>query len=149
MLIGLCYDLRDDYLKMGYSEEQTAEFDRIGTIDAIDKELTDMGYNTYRIGHVKSLVEKLAAGEKWDMVFNICEGMYGTGREALVPALLDAYQIPYVFSGPLVLALSLDKSITKLVVKNANIDTPDHFVVYSTDELKKGSFSFPLFKATC
>jgi D-alanine-D-alanine ligase len=39
MKIGFCYDLRDDYLKMGYSEEETAEFDRLGTIEAIESEL--------------------------------------------------------------------------------------------------------------
>ena len=36
MHIGLTYDLRDEYLAAGYSEEETAEFDRVGTIDAID-----------------------------------------------------------------------------------------------------------------
>lgn len=145
MKIGLCYDLRDDYLKMGLSEEQTAEFDRIGTIEAIDNELADMGFQTYRIGHIKSLVEKLASGERWDLVFNICEGLYGTGREAQVPALLDAYEIPYVFSGPLVMALTLDKALTKLVISSAGINTPEHIVVYSPDDIKKINISFPLF----
>ena len=28
MIIGLTYDLRQEYLAAGYSEEQTAEFDR-------------------------------------------------------------------------------------------------------------------------
>ena len=32
MNIGITYDLRDDYLKEGYSYEETAEFDRIDTI---------------------------------------------------------------------------------------------------------------------
>lgn len=145
MVIGLCYDLRDDYLKMGYTEEQTAEFDRISTIEAIDKELLDMGFKTVRIGHIRSLVEKLASGNRWDMVFNICEGLFGTGREAQVPALLDAYEIPYVFSGPLVMAMTLDKALTKLVVSRHGINTPEHVVVYSTDDLKKIDIPFPLF----
>ena len=62
-----------------------------------------MGHQTQRIGNVKSLVQRLAAGERWDMVFNICEGMFGIGREAQVPALLDAYRDPlYLFrsAGP-------------------------------------------------
>ena len=43
--------------------------------------------------------------------------MYGPGREALVPALLDAWQIPYTFSDPLVLAVSLDKAACKRFVR--------------------------------
>ena len=33
MRVGLTYDLRDDYLALGYSAEETAEFDRAETID--------------------------------------------------------------------------------------------------------------------
>jgi len=35
MIIGMTYDLRDDYLAEGYGEEETAEFDRLSTIEAI------------------------------------------------------------------------------------------------------------------
>jgi len=35
--IGITYDLRDDYLKEGYSLEETAEFDLPDTIEAIEK----------------------------------------------------------------------------------------------------------------
>ena len=31
------------------------------------------------------------AGQRWDLVFNIAEGIAGFGREAQVPALLDVY----------------------------------------------------------
>ena len=55
MKIGLTYDLRDDYLAEGYSEEETAEFDRAETIDAVDRTLTELGFRTDRIGHLKSL----------------------------------------------------------------------------------------------
>ena len=39
MKIGLTYDLRSDYLAEGYSEEETAEFDRPDTIEAIEAAL--------------------------------------------------------------------------------------------------------------
>lgn len=145
MKIGFCYDLREDYLKMGYTEEETAEFDRIGTIEAIEQELLSMGHEVDRIGHIKSLTNRLAKGDRWELVFNICEGLNGLGREAQVPALLDAFNIPYVFSGPLVMAMTLDKSLAKLVVKNAGIRTPDHFVVHTPDDIDKVNIPFPLF----
>jgi D-alanine-D-alanine ligase len=102
MRVGLTYDLRDAYLEAGYSEIETAEFDRADTIDSIEAALRELGYQVDRIGHVKQLAARLVAGDRWDLVFNICEGMYGIGREAQVPALLDAYRIPYVFSDTLV-----------------------------------------------
>lgn len=145
MIIGLTYDLRQDYLAAGYSDEQTAEFDRPDTIDAIERALIALGHETRRIGNVKSLVRRLADGERWDMVFNICEGMFGLGREAQVPALLDAYQIPYTFSGPLVLALSLDKALTKCVVRSLGVATPDFAVVTAPEDIAAVDLPFPLF----
>ncbi len=100
---------------------------------------------TRRIGNIWSLVRKLAAGERWDMVFNICEGMFGLGREAQVPALLDAFQIPYTFSGPLVLALSLDKALTKRVVRSLGVATPDFAVVEAPADVAAVDLPFPLF----
>jgi D-alanine-D-alanine ligase len=145
MIIGLTYDLRQEYLAAGYSEEQTAEFDRPDTIAAIDLALIQMGFQTKRIGNIKSLVQRLAAGERWDMVFNICEGMFGAGREAQVPTLLDAYQIPYTFSGPLVLALSLDKALTKMVVRTMGVATPDFAVVTVPEDIAAVDLPFPVF----
>jgi len=37
MKIGLTYDLRTDYLKQGYSEEETAEFDKESTIEGLEQ----------------------------------------------------------------------------------------------------------------
>ena len=90
--VGLTYDLRDAYLAAGYSEIETAEFDRADTIDSIEAVLTRKGYDVDRIGNVKQLAARLVKGDSWDLVFNICEGMHGIGREAQVPALLDAYR---------------------------------------------------------
>jgi len=111
--VGITYDLRDDYLAEGYGEEETAEFDHPRTIAAIDDTLRSLGYETDRIGHIRALVRRLVAGDRWDLVFNIAEGLRGFGREAQIPALLDAWEIPYVFSDPLVLSLTLHKGMTK------------------------------------
>lgn len=145
MIIGITYDLRDEYLKMGYTEEETAEFDREDTISSIENTLTGLGYQTDRIGHIKNLVNRLGRGDRWDLVFNIAEGVYGTGREAQVPALLDAYQIPYVFSGPLVLAVTLDKAMAKIIARDAGVTTPDHMVVSKKEDIPFVNLPYPLF----
>jgi D-alanine-D-alanine ligase len=133
MRVGITYDLRDDYLAMGLSDEETAEFDRIDTIEAIESALQGLGFETDRIGNIRRLTSRLASGDRWDMVFNIAEGVQGFGREAQVPALLDAYEIPYTFSDALVLALTLHKGMTKRVIRDMGIPTPDFAVIEAAD----------------
>ena len=145
MRIGLTYDLRSEYLAAGYTEDETAEFDREETIDAIDAALQRLGHATDRVGNARQLVERLAAGRRWDLVFNIAEGMIGIGREAQIPALLDAYGIPYTFSDPLVMSLTLHKGMTKRVVRDAGVPTCDFDVVEHPDDVAHIRFGPPYF----
>jgi len=145
MRIGMTYDLRTDYLDAGYSEDETAEFDRPSTIKAIEHAIRAMGHQPVRIGNLASLIKDLDRGERWDLVFNIAEGLYGFGREAQVPALLDGYRIPYVFSDPLVLALTLHKGMAKHVIRDQGIPTPNFAVVRNPGEIARVNLPYPLF----
>lgn len=146
MLIGIAYDLRKDYLEMGYSEEETAEFDTSETIEGIEQTIVSLGHSVDRIGNLKDLVQRLSSGARWDLVFNIAEGSHGIGREAQVPALLDAYRIPYTFSDPIVLGLCLHKGLTKRIVRDLGIPTAEFCVVKDTDHiLLNENMAFPLF----
>ena len=145
MRIGVAYDLKSDYLAQGFSEEDAAEFDSEITIDAICEALGAQGWQVCRIGNVKKLIEKLAAGERWDAVFNFCEGLKGVSREAQVPAILEVYGIPYVFSDALTMALTLDKAMTKRVVRDCGVPTPDFAVIEKIEDAAKIDLPFPLF----
>ena len=145
MKIGLTYDLRSDYLAAGYDETQTAEFDREDTIEAIESALVFLGHDTDRIGHIQALTQRLAKGDRWELVFNIAEGLYGLGREAQVPAILDAYAIPYTFSDPLVMALTLHKGMTKHVLRDARVPTANFDLVSAPDDLAQIAFDPPYF----
>jgi D-alanine-D-alanine ligase len=145
MHIGLTYDLRSDYLAEGYGEEETAEFDSQVTIDGLDGALRELGHQTDRIGHARNLISRLAAGDRWELVFNIAEGLYGIGREAQVPAILDVYQIPYTFADPLVAALCLHKGLTKLVVLQAGVPTPDYCLIQRIEDTQRVSLPYPVF----
>jgi D-alanine-D-alanine ligase len=145
MRIGVTYDLRSDYLAMGYGEEETAEFDSETTIAGLCEALTGLGFEPDRIGGVKHLTERLAAGERWDGVFNFCEGLKGISREAQVPALLEAYDIPYVFSDPLTMALTLDKAMCKRIVRDCGIPTAEFAVLERIEDAAKITLAFPLF----
>jgi D-alanine-D-alanine ligase len=145
MRIGITYDLRADYLAMGMSEEDSAEFDAEITIASICKALSGLGHEPVRIGHIRALAEHLVAGERWDAVFNICEGLSGYAREAQVPALLEAYGIPALFSDPLTLAVTLDKAWTKRIVRDQGVPTPDFAVIERAADIAAVNLPFPLF----
>ena len=145
MRIGLTYDLREDYLAAGFSDEAAGEFDVIETIDALEAAIRAHGHEVERIGGIKALVPALAAGKSWPLVFNICEGVSGVAREAQVPALLEAYGIPFVFSTPDVLAVAMDKAVAKLVVAAAGVPTPAFAVVRSARDLQAVKLPYPLF----
>ena len=143
--VGLTFDLKEDYLQLGYSGTEVAEFDTQETIDALEQALISLGYEVIRIGNIFNLVNYLNGTNRCDLVFNICEGMFGIAREAQVPCLLDAYRIPYVFSEPDILNLTLDKGLTKLVLRQAGISTADFKVVSWISELEYLTIPFPLF----
>ncbi|MEO8223816.1 MAG: D-alanine--D-alanine ligase [Gammaproteobacteria bacterium] len=145
MRVGLTYDLRSEYLAAGYSEVDTAEFDQPETIDAIAGGLVRLGLTVIRIGNARSLAARLSTGERWDLVFNFCEGLHGFGRESLVPALLDTWQIPYVFSDPLACAVTLHKGVAKHVARGHGIATPDFAVVEHAADARHLDLRFPLF----
>jgi D-alanine-D-alanine ligase len=145
MIIGLTFDLRAAYLAAGFSEDETAEFDRPDTITSLEAALHELGHKTVRIGHARQLVRRLAAGERWDLVFNIAEGLRGPAREAQIPAILDVYDIPYTFSDPLVMALSLHKGMTKSVVRGAGLPTAEFQVVRHLGDLAEVRLVYPLF----
>jgi D-alanine-D-alanine ligase len=145
MKVGLTYDLRSWYIDRGYSMDETAEFDKQETVDALENALKLMGHETEPIGNTFQLIEALAAGNRWDIVFNIAEGLYGDGRESVVPAILDQYRIPYVFSGPVIMGLSLNKHLAKLVVSASGVPVSPGCLINEMQELEKCNLKYPLF----
>ena len=143
--VGMVYDLRKDYLAEGYSEEEVAEFDSEETIAALEGALRELGHRPERIGHARALCGQLAAGRRWDLVFNVAEGLRGRSREAQAPCLLEMFDVPYTFSDPLVCALTLDKAMTKRVIGSAGLATPSFAVVRRAEEIAEVTLELPLF----
>ncbi len=143
--IGMVYDLRSDYLKEGFTLEEVAELDTEATIDALDATLRSLGYRTDRIGHARALCERLVRGDRWDLVFNFAEGLHGRSREAQSPAILELYGVPYTFSDPLVLAVTLDKAVAKRLVSSHGLPTPRFKVVATPQDASPDGLRFPLF----
>lgn len=145
MKIGLTYNLKkDQVLKPGEPEDMYAEFDSEETIEALTEVLESLGHEVFLIGGAREVIPFLSQN-RVNVVFNIAEGLNSRSREAQVPAILEALNVPYTFSDPLTLVLTLDKAMTKRILMAEGIPTPDFIEVRGLHELEKNSFRYPLF----
>jgi len=145
MRVALVYDLRDDYRALGFSEDEVAEFDSVETINHLARALETLGCETIRVGRGQLLAAQFVAGERYDLVFSIAEGVKGRAREAQVPALCELFDQPYLFSDPLTLAASLDKAVAKRLVLDAGVPTPAFAVAEQSAAELDGWDAFPAF----
>jgi D-alanine-D-alanine ligase len=148
MLVGLTYDLKAEHAPPADAPpDYAAEFDTAESVRAMAEAIENCGHRVRRIGNVHKLIEFLAQGGQVDVVFNMAEGLHGRSREAHVPAVLEAYQVPYTGSDPLTMALCLDKPTTKRLWQAEELPTADFCVVRDVAELADGLAlpEFPLF----
>jgi D-alanine-D-alanine ligase len=144
--VGLTYDLRDDYPPyVNAPPDYYAEFDTEENINHLATAIESLGHQVCRIGNVYQLVRFVAEGRSVDIVFNMAEGLWGRDREAQVPAILEAYRIPYTGSDPLTLALCLDKAMTKRLWQSAGLPTPEFCSVADMAELDQARDNLPGF----
>jgi D-alanine-D-alanine ligase len=147
MRVGLSYDLKETVtLKNVAPDDALEEYDSPTTIEYIRRALEGVGHLVIKLGGGAEFIRNILS-EKVDIVFNIAEGR-GTyrSREAQVPSILEMLDIPYVGSDPECLAVSLDKPLTKKLVKLAGVPTPEWRTITDHQELKKISwkdFPFP------
>jgi D-alanine-D-alanine ligase len=145
MRIGLTFDLRRDWsAKDDEPADLYAEFDSEETIAALRVTLEGLGHEAVPIGAAGSVIPFFER-HRVDLVFNIAEGLGGRSRESQVPCLLELLGVPYVFSGPLTLAVTLDKAMAKRLVAACGLPTARFAEVSSPDDLDALSLCPPLF----
>ena len=145
LAIGLCYDSKEEYLAAGYSKLQVAEFDDEGVIAGLEEALVRLGHRVERIGRGRALAARLAAGDRWDLVFNVAEGLAGRAREAQVPAVCELFDQPYTFADPVTCGITLDKALAKRIVRDAGLPTADFAVVRAPADAQGITITPPLF----
>ena len=138
--IGLTYNLAREVPK-GSPKDLYAEFDSDSTVQAIRKSLESGGHKVTLIEANEDAYGKLKSLRP-DMVFNIAEGLRGESRESHIAAMLEMLGIPYTASGPLTLAITLDKARTKEILIAHKIPTP-MFAVYTEPPKKDDKFDLP------
>lgn len=140
MRIALTHNLR-----LSDSEEE-AEFDTRETVDALANALERLGHRVERIevsGPASRTVARLEAYGP-DLIFNTAEGRRGRFREAFFPALFDELGMPYTGSDAYVLAITLDKQLTKLILAQHGILTPRWQYVEDPVRLQVNALRYPV-----
>jgi D-alanine-D-alanine ligase len=149
MRVGFTFDAVEDYEPCADGpHDYYGELESEESVGAIELSLTRLSYEVIRLGHLRKLLRFVLDGGLVDIVFNFSEGIYGRSREAQVPAILEAFRIPYVGSDPLTLALCLDKAMTKRLWRLEGLPTADFCVITSAADLERalaGPLDFPLF----
>ena len=128
----------------GMSPDYWDDLDSEETIEAISGALTARGHRVTFLEGDATLYDNLRQ-VKPDICFNICEGHFGDGREAQVPALLEMLRIPYTGSRVLTLALALDKPMTKRALAYHELPTPPFQTFERVNEPLDPDLKFPLF----
>ncbi len=144
MKIAFTYNLR-----LSDAVEE-AEFDTADTVDAIARALEASGHEVDRVevsGPASNLTSRLDALRP-ELIFNTAEGRRGRAREAFYPALFEELNYPYSGSDAYVLTVTLDKWLTKTILREHGIDTPKARLFTARDlpalEKGEGSLGVPL-----
>jgi D-alanine-D-alanine ligase len=149
LVIGLTYDLREEQIVQPDSPPDfCGEFDSLENIDHLDRAISSLGYIVRRIGNATKLVKFLADGGRVDLVFNMAEGQQGRSREGQVPAILEAFGIPYTGSDALAASMCLDKGYAKRLWQQEGLPTARFAVIHELCECDAAADSigaFPLF----
>src|SRR5262249_15504655 len=139
--IGFAFNMKRVDSKSGNDSE--AEYDTPETIEAIRLAIESFGHTVLPL-EANTEFPRILAEEKPDLVFNIAEGVVGRNREAVVPALCELLGIPYTGSDSATLAIALDKALTKKVLRQHGVGTPEFQVMQSGKERLSPTLRFPL-----
>lgn len=139
--VGLTYNLKKGI--KSEVEDLEAEYDNIETVNAIKDALEKLNCKVELLEADEGILKKLSSA-KTDIVFNIAEGIYGRGREAQVPALLNFLRIPFVGSDETTLCVALDKALAKRLLATYKIKTPKFQVINDPGNRINGKLHYPV-----
>lgn len=98
----------------------------------------------FNMNHLLSTINHLARGEV-DIIFNACERINDSSLlKPHASALLDILNIPYTGSNPIARANSIDKIITKKILKFHGIPTPAFDYVFNIQDGISSELKYPL-----
>ncbi|MCR4438981.1 MAG: ATP-grasp domain-containing protein [bacterium] len=127
-------DIPPDFFAEGDSEE---------TIQAVIDALRSGGHKVQGVEGDDRAAAALRR-HRPDLVFNIAEGLFGDFRESYVPMVCEQLGIPYTGSGPLTLAICLNKARAKEILSYYGIPTPRFRVAQVGEQVDLRGLRFPV-----
>jgi D-alanine-D-alanine ligase len=123
--------------------EDLAELDGDDVLHAVCRALAPLG--SVRVWDTATLGPAAIASEpRPDLVFNLAEGLAGSGREAQAPALFEWLEWPYVGSDAVTLAIAHDKWHAKRILLADGIPTPAARLAQRADAFDDTGLRYPL-----
>lgn len=146
MRIAFCYNVKRNAPSLEPGKQADIEFDSPAVIDAITSTISGLGHEVVGVEADESAFDKLKGlVGKVDLVFTIAEGLKGDGREAQISLFCEMLGIPYTHSSPTICALTLNKELTKLVVRGMGIATPNSELIDARGNYSiKADLKYPL-----
>jgi D-alanine-D-alanine ligase len=118
------------------------ELDVLDQVEYIEKNLNELGIETYRKGITVNFMNEVAelAANRPDFVFNLVESINNKGELCyFVPALLNMYSIPYSGNPVEAMFMTTSKALTSLTLKKAGINNPGGYAPSQADDLTPGN----------
>jgi D-alanine-D-alanine ligase len=118
------------------------ELDVLDQVDFIEKNLIEIGIETYRKGLTLDFMNEVAAlvNERPDFVFNLVESINNKGELCyFVPALLNVYSIPYTGNPVEAMFITTSKALTSKALREAGINNPGAYHPSQCNKLKPGN----------
>jgi D-alanine--D-alanine ligase len=132
--VGVFYNLRKDYSKQeGQPVDIDGDWDIPDTVQEIISGLKS-NFEVLDFGDPKLLMVE-SVRKSIDIVFSICEMQGFRFRESIVPCLCELLQLPYVFSPPDAMMISLDKNLCNMIVQQVGCRVPEWQLVRSPQEV--------------
>lgn len=121
------------------ADSKPDEADVLHQVELVSVALTELGYlpEAFPLGDdLKEGIEKVRSKSPW-FVFNLVESVFDKGELLYIgPALLNAMKIPYTGVSVEGLFITTNKVLTKKVLQQNNIPTPQYFSTSETNLLK-------------
>lgn len=145
-LVAVVANLKDESAELDKDAppDAGAEFDLLETVHSIQRAIESAGHRSIFVNANASLPATVKQASP-DICFNIAEGLRGEGREAHVPAILEMFGIPFTASGVVANALSLDKTLTKRLWRDAGLPVVPFQEFGEGNEPLRQGLKFPLF----
>lgn len=118
------------------NQELCCQYDIIEELNAAFKSL---GHESITVPCLKDLSEFLSKlfDLKPDVIFNICESIWARSEDEMkMAALLDTTPFPYTGSGPVALGLAQDKALSKYILIQAGVPTPEFQLIEQLTDLE-------------